>query len=92
MCLVALLEQTHPVAQQVAQPPNLRRWHETGIQPAVLPELRDPLAIPFVALAPMQGFHLRWIGQQQIESMPLQGVPDGPLVHAGGLHRDFGDL
>ena len=54
---------------------NLRRWYKTGVQAPIVQILGNALGVPRIALAPLQGLDLRWIHQQQSESVFLQYVP-----------------
>ena len=64
--------------------------HEAGPQQAVPQQVRRPLAIPHIGLAPGHLVHVLGIDQQQRETV-LQQIPERLPVDARALERHVGD-
>ena len=50
-------------------------------------QIRDPLAVLLIRLAPGHNLDFLRVRQQQIESLCLQNIPHRLPVHTGRLHR-----
>ncbi len=81
----AVAHQLHPVAGQVPQPANLRPWHERRRHQPVLEQLRDPLRVLDVGLAPGHRLHVRGVEQPGAHPL-LQAVQHRLPVGGRGLH------
>ena len=79
-------DQLHPVAGQHPQPADLRRRHERRRQQPVLEQLRDPLRVPHIGLAPRHRLHVRGVEQPDLHHL-LQAVERRLPVRRGRLHR-----
>src|SRR5215475_1494179 len=61
------------------------RWNKTALQQPMLQQLRDPLGILDVGLAPWKRFDMLSVNHQQFH-LPFQNVVDRLPEHPGALH------
>jgi len=87
--LRAPLHQRLAIARELAQVADRRGRDETRLDQAVAQQVRQPLAILHVGLAPGHGLHVLRVDQRDGAGLTLQDVVDRPPVHAGRLQRDL---
>ena len=81
------LDQITPIPGDVAQPPDLRRGHETRANHLPLGDLAQPHRVQLVGLGPArQVLDIAGVDQPRVESVRLQQVIRRFPVFRGGLH------
>jgi hypothetical protein len=86
------LDEPLAVTGQIPQLTDRGRGHEAAPQQPVFQQLGQPGGVADIGLAAGEDLDVAGVDQQQLEACPLEHVPDGLPVLAGGLHHHLGDL